>query len=191
MMKSEPQQPRKIRVGDRVRVPYVRGTISGVVIEDLGPMSKSSRRLMRVEVPQDPDEPAVRLVFDDELALEPPSEPVPLEKDKVMEFLKLGGLIAILKPPENGKKEQRCVWLSRGTLGGITYTFNPDRGILGGVGIPYMMLHENIKIFAKEVERVVAFLKHFDLTEEEARDVIKAVGVVPDSRHPQRRRHSG
>jgi len=181
-MKSEPQQNGEIRVGDRVRVPYVRGTISGVVIEDLGPMSKSSRRLMRVEIPQDPDDPAVWSAFDDELELEPPSEPIPLDKAEVIEFLKVGGLISILKPAESGKKQQLCVWLCRDNLGGVTYTFNPDRGILGGAGIPYMMLHENTKVFAREVERVVAFLRHFDLTEEEARDVVKAVGIARRSR---------
>ena len=74
-----------------------------------------------------------------------------LEKNEIIDYLKHGGLIAMLRSNLAGGKNQPRVWLCRDTLGNVTHTFAEDRGLLGGGLVPFGALQDGgrIEFFAE------------------------------------------
>jgi hypothetical protein len=155
-------------------------------MEDRGPLGANGRRLYMVSKPSDPFDPDLRMVSEDRLELDV-TLPIPLEKGEIIEFLKNGGLVWILMSnPSEGRKDPR-VWLCRDQLGGVTFTFAPERGMIGGATVPFSAFWGSEGIYAPKKDEVATFLLSFGLTPEEAEDVIRAVGVSPVKK-PRRRK---
>src|SRR5438046_35727 len=98
MSKVREQEP-AFHVGDRVTFALGKRKVSGVVIEDRGRLGVGGRRLYRVEVPMDPDEPALYMMPEEDLE---PDESLEarrnaLTKARILSYLKGGGLISILQ----------------------------------------------------------------------------------------------
>jgi hypothetical protein len=167
-------------VGDRVRFDLGRRKLTGVVVEDRGAIGVGGRRLFQVEVPTDPFEPMMMEMPEDELELVPPgSEKVtPLDKGKVIEYLVNGGLISILHSNIAGGKNQPRVWLRPDNLGNITYTFVPERGVIGGQVVPDRAVRA-FKVFTPRRDAVVSFVESFGLNHREAERVVAEVGTAP------------
>ena len=170
----------QFHVGDSVWVPVGRGKSAGVIVEDRGPIGVGRRRLYRIEVARDPFDPmTVELPADDFEAITETNRPKPLSKDEVMEYLKIGGLIAILQSNLSGGRNQPQVWLCRDSLGNVTHTFIAERGLIGGATVPFFVVHQG-KVFRPEREKVLNYLQQsFGLTEDQAWDVLNSVGFAP------------
>lgn len=171
MVKKNQEQPR-FRVGDRVRVRIGSGKAPGVVAEDRGNFGKDGQRLYFVDTFVDPDiiQPVPR--SEDELEPDVEQEPT-LDHDQIIAYLKRPALYAILMNNSPGGRNQPQVWLTRNSLGDVTYTFLPERGGLGGATVPYWALDGHGKVRPEKKEEVIAFLSSFGLNREEAEDVIQ------------------
>lgn len=62
-------------------------------------------------------------------------------------------------------------------LGNVTYTFSPDRGIVGGGTPPASAIWEG-KVAASKRKAVEGFLESFGLTRKDASKVIRKVGTA-------------
>lgn len=167
------------RVGDRVRVPLARGSLTGTIVEDRGAIGVRGRRLYQVLVAMDPFEPAPYEVPEDELeAIEANAESdLPAEMPRFLDYLKKGGLISILRSGISGGRNQPRVWLTLDSLGNVTHTFNKERGLLGGEPVPIRAVHED-KVFTPKTDEVLSYLKSFGLNRKEAEDVLTSVGTA-------------
>lgn len=171
------------RVGDRVRVPFGRGTADAVILEDRGPIGWKGRHLFMIQIPMDPKDAADPLTFEVpeeemEVADRRADESRRIDKRKVIEYLKQGGLVEILGSNLSDGCSHWRVWLWIDGLGNINHTFIAERGVIGGGRIPSWAIHED-KIFAPKADEVRAFLKSFGLSDEEAARVIDHIGTVP------------
>lgn len=177
---STPKKKVSFRVGDRVRIDFGRRKLTGVVVEDRGPLGVHGRRLYQVDLPMDPDEPMTVELPEDEMELIPPGtdDKQPLDKQKVTDYLIYGGLVSILQSNLSGGKNQPRAWLCRDQLGNVTHTFIPERGIVGGQLVPFFALHED-KVFAPKLDSVLSFLQGFGLNRQEAEKVVSEVGTAP------------
>src|SRR5205823_3542793 len=101
-----------------------------------------------------------------------------IDKAKVIRYLKNGALLSILMTDTPGGRNQPRVWIRPNTLGNLTYTFAPERGVLGGALVPFGTLYVFEKILLDRKEEVIGFLSSFGLTREEAEDVIRSVGTA-------------
>ena len=168
-------------VGDRVRIirGIGRGTITGVITEDRGVLGPR-RHLYSVLVYQDPFEPVAYELPEDELEAfdESYEEHVKLEKEKIIEYLKNGGLIMMLQSNLSGGRGQPQVWIRLDTLGNLTHTFIKERGRVGGGTVPFLAT-DGDKVFTPKKDEVVTFLQTFGLSRREAEDVISSVGTSP------------
>jgi len=177
-MKSKNSKPAaKFRVGDRVQFEFGGDKIWGTITEDRGIIGANGRRWYTISVPMDPYElePHVR----EEEKLEPDTmSRVPLKKSEIIGFLKDSGLLRILISNPSTEREDPQVWLCRDQGGGVTYTFSPKRGTVGGQLVPYFAHWEGNRIDARSKDEVAAFLASFGLTPQEAEDVIRAVGTT-------------
>jgi hypothetical protein len=189
-MKTSSKQTARFRVGDRVRFPFGKYSLSGVVKEDRGPIGFQGRRLYRVRVPMDLDGPEDYTIPENELETAAKRDPVEEApgKEEIIKYLKNGGLVAMLMSNSSGGENQPRVWLGRDQLGNVTHTFSADRGLVGGETIPFWSLFDNERIFLPKKDQVVAFLCSFGLSPAEAGEVIRAVGTAPG---PGDRKHSG
>ncbi|QDU60564.1 hypothetical protein Pan216_14100 [Planctomycetes bacterium Pan216] len=167
-----------VTVGQKVRVPLGTRVVGGVVIEDRGPIGVGGRHLFMVEIPNDPDEPDVVMRAEDELVKD--TTPVTgLTEVEIQEFLENGGLVSILRRNMSGGRSQPSVWLCRSSLGNVTYTFDEERGLVGGLRIPFFSL-KGERVFQPKVPEVVAFLVDgFGLSKHGANAVIRKVGTAP------------
>jgi hypothetical protein len=170
--------PPAFRVGDWVSFLFGTRQVRAQVVEDRGPLGINRRRIYQVRVDRDAEEPMTFEMPESELAATgaPIALPAP-EKSAVMRYLKQGGLLEILRSNLSGGRNQP-VWLTQDALGGLTYTFIADRGLIGGRKAPFSALHEN-KVFLPKKEDVFAFLTSFGLTREDAEDVLREVGTAP------------
>ena len=186
-MKSRNGKPApRFRVGDRVQFEFGGRRVWGTITEDIGIVGFDGPRWYSISMPMDPYEPESWTM--EETDLEPDRiSRVPLEKSEVIEFLKNHGLLGILIWNPSTEREEPVVWLGRGSVGEITHTFSPSRGMIGGKLIPYLAHWEGNRIDARKKDEVAEFLLSFGLTHEEAEDVIRAVGVSP-VRKPRRRK---
>src|SRR5262249_15720092 len=147
-MKTKKPPPPLFRVGDRVLVEWGRRKVDGVIVEDRGPFGVGGRRLYYVEIPMDPHEPMHSMcpVEEWEPANRPSVRASWIEKAKVIEYLKNGALLSILMTSTPGGRNQPRVWFRPNTLGNLTYTFAPERGVLGGAIVPYATLYQDRKV---------------------------------------------
>ena len=177
---STTQRKSRFHVGDRVRIDFGLRKLTGVIVEDVGPLGIGGRHLFQVDVPMDPFDPwSVRLQEDEIEALPPGSEvDKPLEKQKVVEYLVNGGLISILRSNLEGGKNQPRVWLCRDQLGNITHTFIEERGLLGGQLVPSLALRGH-KVFTPKRDAVLSFVESFGLNRHDAEKVVAEVGTAP------------
>jgi hypothetical protein len=167
-------------IRDRVSLDFGRCKLIGEIVEDCGGLGVGGRRLFRVSIPMDPLDPMVVVVPEDEIESAPSVTNAPvIDGHKIVDYLVNGGLVAILRRYNGGEKQPK-VWLCLDTLGNVTHTFVAERGIVGGEIIPFWVLHDdNSKIFTAHRGEVEAFLKSFDLSLDEAKKIIEAVGLAP------------
>lgn len=179
-MKTAEQSNGLFQVGDHVRFTLGMRKVSGIITEDRGNIGRGGRRLYIVATPEDPEEPAFHLVPAEEMERASDSilEHAPT-KEEITRYLKKGGLVYILMNNSSGGRNQPHVWLCRNAVGNVTHSFSEKRGIIGGAAIPFWTLYHNSKIFAPKMDKVIEFLASFGLNEQEAMDVIEAVGTAP------------
>jgi hypothetical protein len=162
----------RFRVGDWVSFPYGTSAVWAQIVEDRGPLGVNHRRLYRVRIDEDSGEPVSFEMREDDLT---PAVP---EKAAVLQYLKEGGLVAILQASVAGGRSQPRVWLTFDPRGGVTHTFTAERGLTGGAKAPRSAVYED-KIFTPKQEQVVEFLTTFNLTRAEAEEVVRTVGTAP------------
>lgn len=162
----------RFRVGDWASFRYGSRRVWAQIVEDRGPIGVNRRRLYRVQIGDEQSEVVTFEVPEDEL------ESVEADRAKVIEYLKSGGLVNILRSNLGGGREQPKVWLAFDSHGNLTHTFVAERGFIGGSTVPFFALQGN-QIFEPKAQEVVAFLSGFGLAPAEAEDVIRAVGVFP------------
>jgi hypothetical protein len=164
--------PNRFKVWDWVSFRYGAENLIAQVIEARGPLGMNRRRLYRVRVARDIGDPDSFELPEDEL--EAASIP---DREAVIEYMKRGGLVAILRSNLSGGKNQPNVWLTYTPRGSVTHTFIPERGVLGGATVPFSALHEG-KVFAGKEEEVADFLTDFGLNRADAKLVLAAVGLA-------------
>ena len=164
----------KFRVGDWVMLEFGVRPAFALIIEDRGPLGVNGRHLYRIRLERSYTEPDYF-----ELAEEDMEKVVP-DKAAVMQYLKQGGLAELLQTNlRDGEKPPR-VWLTFTPLGQLTPTLNPGLKATGkGTPAPFFAVLKN-KVYAPDKEKVVEYLMtSFGLTQEEAEDVVHAVGTAP------------
>ena len=171
-MNSTRSQSPRFKVGDWASFRYGSRQVWAQIIEDRGPIGVNRRRLYRVRIGDEQTEDVTFEVPDDELA------PIEQNRAKMIDYLKNGGLVSILRSNLGGCRDQPKVWLSFNTHGNLTHTFIAARGFAGGKTVPFFALQGN-QIFAPKSDEVIAFLSEFGLTRAEAEDVIQSIGSYP------------
>ncbi len=174
----------KFRVGERVQFGAGGRQVWGTVVEDRGPIGVNGRRLYRISVPRDPQEPEDQVKAEEELKPDTLSRR-DLAKSEIVDFLKGGALLEILLSSTADRPDRR-VWLCRGPRGDAAYTFSADRGQIGGLIIPESTIRLGLWIEERRKNEVAAFLLGFGLSPEEAMDVIRDVGVSQSRRDRER-----
>jgi hypothetical protein len=88
----------RFHVGDRVRIPLGKSSLTGTVIEDRGAIGVRGRYIYRVLVPMDPYDPETYEIPGEEMevVIESASVDDSTMKTRVLQYLKDGGLIAML-----------------------------------------------------------------------------------------------
>jgi hypothetical protein len=117
-------------------------------------------------------EPDTFEVREDDLASAQP------ERAEIVNYLREGGLVAILRSNLAGGKQQPKAWLAFDPRGALTHTFTAERGVIGGAPVPFFALHEN-HIFTPKVGEVIDFVMRFGLTRSDAEDIVRSVGATP------------
>jgi len=171
-MSTARKTARRLRVGDWVTFPFGSWRPFAQVIEDRGRLGVKGRRIYRLRLDQDESEPWEFELNEEEVEAANP------DRTAVLRFLREGGLVALLQGNLVRKKEQPRAWLTFTNRGAVTYTFDRSRGIIGGAPVPYFALLEE-KIYAPKKDDVVKFLTSFDLTRDEAEDVVRSIGTAP------------
>jgi hypothetical protein len=172
-MSTSTKASNRFKVWDWVSFHYGVGSLMAQVVEQRGPLGRNQRELYRVRVVREIGEPDEFELPEDELQ----SASVP-DHGAVIDYLKGGGLVAILRANLNGGANQPRVWLTYTPRGSVTHTFDSERGILGGATVPFFALHEG-RIFAGKEKDVVEFLASFGLDRAEAELLITTVGTAP------------
>ena len=168
---------KQFSVGDGVSFTLGTTSIHGVVVDERGPIGANNVHIYRVRIPNDPYDDDVIEMPEDELAFADKTvESIP--NSSVLDYLKHGGLVQILKANAAGGRNQPRVWLTRDRIGNPVHTFTAERGIVGGATIPFFALHDN-HVFAAKFNEVLCFLTTFGLSDDDARCVIDAIGIAP------------
>lgn len=168
---------KQFSVGDNVCFTLGTTQTVGVVVDDRGPIGANNVHLYRVRVPNDPYDDGFVEMPEDELAFAETQE-ASIPSSKMVEYLKNGGLLQILKSNTSGGKNQPRVWLTRDGLGNVVHTFVAERGSVGGAVVPFSALHEN-RVFTPKVNDVLLFLAEFGLSRAEAEQVVVGTGKAP------------
>lgn len=168
-MPTAPDIAPKYEKGDWVTFRYGSRSVWARVIEDRGNLGVNRRRLYRIRLAQDADEPVAFEVPEDDLT------PAVLETQDIIHYLKAGGLVSILQSNLGGKNPPHA-WLTLDSRGRVTHTFIADRGIIGGAEVPFWTLDKD-RIEWHEKNAVLDFLSSFGLSETDAREVVEAIGV--------------
>lgn len=163
---------RRFKVGDWVSFPYGTRNLIAQVIEDRGPLGINRRRIYRVLVDREPDEPDSFEMPEDDLATVPPPD-----RAAVKQYLKNGGLLAILRSHLCEKRDQPRVWLTYTPRGAVTHTFSPERGVIGGARVPFFALHEE-KVGADKMADVLSLLERLGRSGTDAEEILAAVGIA-------------
>jgi hypothetical protein len=166
----------RLRVGNWVSFRYGPDEVWAQIIEDRGPLGVGGRRLYRVRLGDEStgegEEPIAFEVPEDNIKLAQP------DPHAIVEYLKSGGLLAILQSNLGGGRSQPRVWLTFDTGGKIVHTFERARGLLGGETVPFFAL-QGYQIFTPKVDEVIRFLGTLELDRDDAQQVISAVGTWP------------
>lgn len=167
-------------VGDPVQIALGPRKLTGVIVEDRGPIGVQARRLYRVHVPMDPFEPMMIELPEDEMeAVDPEAQaPRPISKEETIAYLTGGGLISILRSNLSGGRRQPRAWLCRDNLGNVTHTFVAERGIVGGNPVPLAAVHGD-EVFAPKRDVVISFIESLGLSRRDAERVVSEIGVGP------------
>jgi hypothetical protein len=171
MSTTQHRAPR-FKVGDWASFRYGSRKIWAQIVEDRGPIGINRRRLYTVQLNDQEVEPRTFEVPEDDL------EQAAMDTTMVIDYLKDGGLLNILRSNLGGGRDQPKVWLAFDSHGRLTHTFIAERGLIGGSTVPFFALQEN-RIFEQKRRDVLQFLSSFKLTPDEAEDVIRTVGVFP------------
>ena len=185
-MSTVKARPPKFRLGDWVTFKYGVWPVVAQIVEDRGPLGAGRRRLYRIRFDQELNEPISFEMPEDEMEKLVPDKDALSHylkqeglKDAILRYLKQGGLVEILRTNIQGGRiqNQPKVWLTHSPRGEVSYTFTSERGLIGnGAIVPFWALHED-RILPHKKSNVLAFLMSFGLTEEEAEQVIEAVGT--------------
>lgn len=168
---------KSIAIGDRVRFKFGTSQAHGIVMEDRGPIGVNKARILRIAVPNDPFDDEFIEMPEDQLALfDEQADQIP--NDDIVDYLRHGGLLRILRSNMLGGKNQPRVWLTRDSLGNVVHTFAPERGLIGGGTVPFLVLHDD-RIFGPKRGEVVDFLRTFGLSKDDANTIVAGVGVAP------------
>ncbi|MBI1903800.1 MAG: hypothetical protein HYS13_22070 [Planctomycetia bacterium] len=124
----------------------------------------------------DPFEPHEVEMAEEEIEHLPETAPPRLDKAKIIEYLKYGGLISILRSGLGGAPAR--AWLCPDTLGNVTHTFAAERGVVGGEPIPMAAVFES-RVSKPKQEGVASYLRSFGLDQREARQVVAFIGTAP------------
>ncbi len=164
----------RFRVGDWVTFQYGTWQAFAQIIEDRGPLGKDRRRLYRIRLDQDQDEPIAFEMSEDDMELAVP------DKAAILQYLKHDGLMDLLQTNLRDREKPPRVWLTFTRDGGLTHTLNRGLKVAGkGTAAPFFALLKN-KVYTPDKAKVVEYLKtSFGLTQDEAEDVVQAVGTAP------------
>lgn len=174
-------KPAKFRLGDWVTFQYGVRPVFAQIIEDRGPLGRERRRLYRIRLDQELNEPIDFEMPEDEMERAVP------DKDAILDYLKQGGLIEILRTNLQGGRNQPRLWLTYNARGELSYTFEAERGLIGrGDIVPFWALDLNSdKIRLERKSAVLDYLSGFGLTREEAENIVETVGTSgPDEIRP-------
>ncbi|HEY7424048.1 MAG TPA: hypothetical protein VH682_07415 [Gemmataceae bacterium] len=172
-MRTTKKKSGPFRLGDWVSFLYGVESAIAQVIELRGPLGFKGRHVYRLRFAGDSDDTNAFELSEDSLE----AAPLP-DKEAIVNYLKEGGLVAILFGNLEKKREQPKAWLTYKRRGGVTHTFLAERGVVGGAPIPYFALHEE-KVYTGKKEEVAAFLTTFGISRTEAEAILAAVGTAP------------
>ena len=168
----------KYHVGDRVRIPRGTGHVSGKISEYRGRLGGGGRRLYQIVAYTDPMVPELSTFERGEDEIETYREPddpmAGLEPERVIKFLKNGGLAYLLA---TGGEDESNAWLCLDSLGGVTFTFLRELGRIGGKPVPSGAV-DDLRIVAAKRDEVAELLMSFGLDRDQANAVIDAVGMT-------------
>lgn len=164
------------QIGDRVQLTFGRTKTVGVVTEDRGSIGAHGRRIYQVAVSLDPADETTFELPEEELEAAATTLDHQIPHKEIIDYLKEGGLLAILQSNASGGRTPPRVWLRLDGHDRVTHTFIEAMGITGGAVAPFWAL-QNEKIFAPKHDDVVTFLHSFGLSASEAADVISSVGT--------------
>jgi hypothetical protein len=166
----------RFRGGDWVSFPYGGGDRRAFaqIIESDKPLFVNGHHLYRVRLEQSYTEPAEFTRPDDRM-----EKAVP-DKATILQYLKRGGLADLLRTNLREGEAPPRVWLTYTPGGDLTHTLNPGLKVAGkGTPAPFFAVLKN-KVYALDKAKVIDYLKtSFGLTQEEAEDVVQAVGTAP------------
>jgi hypothetical protein len=148
-------------------------TVWGVIAEDHGVVGGKRRHLYKVLIPDEPHEPLITVRSADTLEPDRVGDE-PITKADVIEYFKRGAFRWMMNQAQDQPGFEPRVWLCRDVLGGMTFTFNPERGMVGGVPVPAGLVDPYGRLRKERREDVLQFLTGFGLTGEEARAVLGA-----------------
>ena len=162
------------RVGDWVTFQYGTWRAFAQIIEDRGPLGVNRRRLYRVRLDQGFDEPIAFEMSEDDMERAVP------DKADLLRYPKGGGLADLLQTNLRENEAPPRVWLTFTRKGELTHTINPGLKVTGkGTPVPFFAVLKN-KVYTPDKAKVVEYLTtSFGLTQEEAEDVVQAVGTAP------------
>lgn len=163
----------RFKAGDWVSFRYGTKDLTAQVVEARGPLGVNGRHLYRVRSARDGDEADYFEMPEDELEFASPPD-----QEAIIQYLKDGGLVAILRSNLGGGKKRPKVWLTYTPRAGVTHTFDADRGVVGGATVPFFALHEG-KVFTGKEDEVSRFLETFGLSRKRIDEVLAAVGTAP------------
>ena len=168
---------KRIHAGDHVQFTSGNTSVRAIVVGDRGPIGANKNRILQIRVPDAPYEDEVFEMSEDQLTVidQETSRGSPIRVDESREYFANGGLVQILRAAAEGRT---AAWLCRNSLGNLTHTFSPDRGIVGGAIIPTNALHGHY-IFRPKRDEVLDYLSTFGLSRTDAEQVIRSVGLVP------------
>jgi len=167
---------RSLAVGDKVQFTLGRHRLRGTLVEDRGRIGAAGRKLFRVRVEMLPGDTQVYELPEDDIHAIDQSQD--LTRKEIIEYLAQGGLVSILRRNMAGGGNQPRVWLTRDSLGNVTYTFSREDGLLGGDTIPFFALHRS-KIFRPKKTEVIRFLESFNLRPRDGELIVERIGLAP------------
>lgn len=165
-------------VGNKVLIEMPSGPIEGTVFEDCGPLARDNSHIYGIVLHHDPYEDTITQLPENHIVMAgeevPPLEPI----TNAEAFDYLLGTFQIMLYAGYDEHRYARVWLKRGYShnGMLTHTYFPERGMLGGGGVPYDVLWNN-KLKQTRLDEVRTFLKTFELTDEQVETIITKIGI--------------